>query len=349
MEPWEREAEKIWSGWKADGTHAKYRGKRKAVAGNFLELKALMKAIYEAVQDLPDPDAALEQAEEMIDPALSADENCQVIADATHHVIYPVIKVWERPRAVARASAKAKRELPKVEGRIERWFELKPEERREVEKKVEELEKAAETATPLPADLTSELWKTFSQFPGATEEAFREWAEREKERIPKMPKQEIFTSIRAFLEEYRARRYAEIKCPYCHTPLREAEVILGIPVPPEARVYLFRCTDPSCIAYGHIFLFKEGKLREVLPKDALRLFSVPTPRERPETMAERLFRESVRVYSPPATPVEERDFERYLADRGLTREEFDRWPDELKWPVWRGWRDNRWVRLGHGS
>jgi hypothetical protein len=362
MEPWRREAKRLWDEWKRDGTYSKvyaewskYRTKPKPVGIDYLELEALMKAIWQEAESWSaegaDPDQLLEAATEAIDPRLTADENCEVIRQATRGMLSPVLRV-ERPRAVARSSAKVKRELPKVEEKLERWFELKPEEREEVERKVEELERAAETATPLPADLTSELWKLFSQFPEATEEAFREWVEENRERIPKMSRQELFTSIRAFLEEYRARRYARLLCPYCRQPVREVTELLGVPVPPEVRVYLYRCANPSCISYGHIFLLREGKLREVTPKEAalqLRVRLPSPPAEFRLGPLERLFFRSIRFYSHPVTAEERRDFEEFLKERNLTYEEFERLPEEVKWPLIRAWRDWRWVKYGHGS
>jgi hypothetical protein len=357
---WEEEARKLWEEWKRDGTYSrvysewvKYRTKPKPVGIDFNELKALMRAIWQEAESWSaegaDPDQLLEAAEDVIDPRLTADENCEVIRQATRGMLSPVLRV-ERPRAVARASAKVKKELPKVEEKLERWFELKPEEKEEVERKVEELEKAAETATPLPADLTSELWKLFGQFPEATEEAFREWVEENRERIPRMSRQELFTSIRTFLEEYRARRYARLLCPYCRHSVSEAVEILGVPVPPDVRVYLYKCGNPACIAYGHLFLLREGKLREITPREAVLQLRVPLPR--PEARLgslERLFFRSIRFYSHPMTPEERRDFEEFLRERNLTYEDYERMDEGMKWSIVRAWRDWRWAKYGHGS
>jgi len=373
LEDWVRiRAKKIWEGWQRDGTYARVwsewtragRPHPPPVGCNFLELQALVRAVKRELEALAaetpgfDPDSV--EWEELIDPRLTAEENCEVIASATGRHLNPYLRLEEEqmlgrkraPRAVSRARVKVRREGPTLEEILRRYEQLKPPEQKGVREEVEKMETVHRTALPVPKDLLTKMFAIWDSW-GGTEESLYEWARENSDWLKKLWRKgkwaEILPRLRGAFEEYgRPPPSPVTRCPYCGQFTEEVTVIepWKQPVPPAYKGYFWRCINKGCVAFGHLFILKQGRLRETTPRAAAREIRLPAYEEQSMWGWVRKF--LPRPYDYP-TPAEREDFEEYLKVRGVTMETFDSLPEEMKLSFIKGWRDWRWVKFGHGS
>jgi len=137
-------------------------------------------------------------------------------------------------------------------------------------------------------------------------------------------------------------------CPIHGTPLRkyaagthELPGIGRVTIPGWYHLY-------TCEVDERMFEVIDRRVREVRPVDVMRRLRIAPPPVYPPRppvipIAPAIFA------VPPVGVEEELDFEVYLRERKLTREEFELWPEPVKLKFYEAWRRWRLAKYGHPS